>query len=112
MAKESFHGEKLGKNLFGLATTGFNLNRNALIDGSKLASSSKYGKTEIQRAHPGWNVSYKNSVGRLEDHDSLDLQGSQSHGQSLLPIDRQVPPDLQGADEGQRIRDQLLLPGR
>ena len=55
-AKQSFHQDKLGKNPFGMSTTGFNLNRTALIDNSKLASSSKYGKTEIQRAHPGWNV--------------------------------------------------------
>lgn len=39
-----------------MATTGFNLNRDTLIDRSKVASSSKYGKTELQRAHPGWNV--------------------------------------------------------
>jgi hypothetical protein len=56
MAKQSFHQERLGRNTFGLSTTGFNLDRNALIDKSKVASSSKYGKTEIQRAHPGWNV--------------------------------------------------------
>ena len=56
MAKKSFHQDKLGRNPFGLSTTGFNLNRTNLIDNSKLASSHKYGKTEIQRAHPGWNV--------------------------------------------------------
>jgi hypothetical protein len=58
MAKQSFNQETLGRNPFGLSSTGFNLNRNALIDTSKLASSSKYGKTEIQRPHPGWNVTY------------------------------------------------------
>lgn len=46
----------MGKNIFGFATTGFNLDRSALVDKSKVASSSKYGKTELQRAHPGWNV--------------------------------------------------------
>jgi hypothetical protein len=56
MAKQSFVQERLGRNTHGLATTGFNLDRSALIDRSKIASSSKYGKTEIQRAHPGWNV--------------------------------------------------------
>jgi hypothetical protein len=45
MAKQSFQQDKLGRNPFGLATTGFNLDRNALIDKSKVASSSKYGKT-------------------------------------------------------------------
>jgi len=56
MAKQSFQNEKLGRNSMGLSSTGFNLDRGALIDRSKLASSSKYGKTEIQRAHPGWSV--------------------------------------------------------
>lgn len=56
MTKLSFQQEKLAKNIFGLATTGFNLDRSALIDRSKVASSSKYGKTDIQRPHPGWNV--------------------------------------------------------
>ena len=45
MAKQSFTQDKLGKNAFGMATTGFNLDRTALIDKSKIASSSKYGKT-------------------------------------------------------------------
>ena len=56
IAKESFHQDKLGRNAIGLSTTGFNLDRGALIDRSKVASSHKYGKTELQRAHPGWNV--------------------------------------------------------
>lgn len=56
MAKQSFQNDRLGRNPYGLASTGFNLNREALIDTSKVASSSKYGKSEIQRAHPGWNV--------------------------------------------------------
>jgi hypothetical protein len=56
MAKQSFQNDRLGANRYGLASTGFNVNRDALIDRSKVASSSKYGKTEIQRAHPGWNV--------------------------------------------------------
>jgi hypothetical protein len=65
IAKQSFQQEKLGKNVFGFATTGFNLDRTALIDRSKVASSSKYGKTELQRAHPGWNVQTKIIIGRL-----------------------------------------------
>jgi hypothetical protein len=56
MAKQSFQNGKLGSNPVGLSSTGFNLDRGALIDRSKVASSSKYGKTEIQRAHPGWSV--------------------------------------------------------
>lgn len=56
MAKQSFQNDRLGRNHFGLSSTGFNLNRHDLIDKSKIASSSKYGKTELQRAHPGWNV--------------------------------------------------------
>jgi hypothetical protein len=45
MAKQSFQNERLGRNNFGLSSTGFNLNKEALIDTSKVASSSKYGKT-------------------------------------------------------------------
>jgi len=45
MAKQSFNQEKLGRNPHGLATTGFNLDRNAVIDHNKIASSSKYGKS-------------------------------------------------------------------
>ena len=56
MAKQSFYQDKLGQNTHGLSSTGFNLDRDALIDKSKIASSSKYGKTEIQRAHPCWSV--------------------------------------------------------
>ena len=40
----------------GLATTGFNITQDALIDHSKVASSHKYGKTELQTPHPGWIV--------------------------------------------------------
>lgn len=58
IAKSSFVPEKLDMNRSGLASTGFNLTQDALIDKSKLASSSKYGKTELQRAHPNWNVSH------------------------------------------------------
>jgi hypothetical protein len=45
VAKQAFSSEKFAKNPFGLSSTGFNLNKAALIDTSKLASSSKYGKT-------------------------------------------------------------------
>lgn len=43
-------------NRTGLATTGFNITKDAFIDKSKLASSSKYGKTGLQKAHPNWSV--------------------------------------------------------
>jgi hypothetical protein len=43
-------------NRSGLATTGFNLTKDALIDKSKNGSSHKYGKTEIQTPHPAWVV--------------------------------------------------------
>lgn len=56
IAKSSFVPDKLDLNRSGLASTGFNLTKDALIDTSKLASSSKYGKTGLQRAHPNWNV--------------------------------------------------------
>jgi len=58
MARQSFSQEKLGRNTSGLATTGSNLDRSLLIDKTKGASSSKYGKTSIQRAHPAWNVGF------------------------------------------------------
>lgn len=54
ISKESFSSQKLAKNLLGLSTNGFNVSREALIDQSKLASSSKYGKTAIQKSHPAW----------------------------------------------------------
>lgn len=56
IAKETFNRDRLDVNRTGLATTGFNITKEALIDKSKLASSSKYGKTEIQYAHPNWSV--------------------------------------------------------
>ncbi len=55
ISKECFSNTKLAKNLLGLSTNGFNVTGDAFIDGSKLASSSKYGKTAIQKAHPAWN---------------------------------------------------------
>ena len=45
MTKQSFNQDKLGRNIHGLATTGFNFDKNAVIDHSKRASSSKYGKS-------------------------------------------------------------------
>jgi hypothetical protein len=56
IAKQSFSQDKLAKNILGLSSTGFNLNKDALIDHSKFGSTSKYGRTAIQRPHPGWNV--------------------------------------------------------
>lgn len=45
MTKDAFRNPNLGVNLSGLATTGFNITKDALIDKSKAASSHKYGKT-------------------------------------------------------------------
>jgi hypothetical protein len=45
MAKQSLQNDRLGRNHFGLSSTGFNLSKDALIDRSKVASSSKFGKT-------------------------------------------------------------------
>lgn len=56
LARSSFQADKLDVNRTGLATTGFNLTSDALLDRSKVASSSKYGKTGLQRAHPHWSV--------------------------------------------------------
>lgn len=58
LARSSFNSEKLDVNRTGLASSGFNITHEALIDKSKSASSSKYGKTELQRAHPNWSVIY------------------------------------------------------
>jgi hypothetical protein len=49
----------LGKNTYGLATTGFNVSKEVFIDNSKLASSSKYGKSGLQKPHPNWSVIIK-----------------------------------------------------
>lgn len=54
--KDVLKNPEIGSNPKGLATTGFNLNKEALIDSSKLATSHKYGKTEIQTPHPAWIV--------------------------------------------------------
>ena len=56
IARQSFSKDKLDVNRTGLATTGFNITKDAHIDKSKLAYSSKYGKTALQTAHPNWNV--------------------------------------------------------
>lgn len=56
LAKSTLTSERLDINRTGLACTGFNLTNDALIDRSKMASSSKYGKTGLQRAHPHWSV--------------------------------------------------------
>ena len=58
LARSSFVSENLDVNRTGLASTGFNLTNDALIDRSKVASCSKYGKTGLQRAHPNWSVKY------------------------------------------------------
>jgi hypothetical protein len=56
--KEAFVDYTKG-NRNGLATTGFNITQDALVDHSKVASSHKYGKTELQTPHPGWIVLFK-----------------------------------------------------
>jgi hypothetical protein len=56
LAKNSLDSKRLDVNRTGLATTGFNVTKDAFIDQSKLASSSKYGKTGLQKAHPNWSV--------------------------------------------------------
>lgn len=56
MTKTSFTNDKLAKNIHGLATTGLNINKEVFIDQSKFGSSSKYGKSALQRPHPNWNV--------------------------------------------------------
>lgn len=48
---------EINLNRSGLATTGFNISKDALVDRSKNASSHMYGKSEIQKSHPGWVVS-------------------------------------------------------
>jgi hypothetical protein len=58
LARTSLDSKRLDVNRTGLATTGFNITKEAFIDKSKLASSSKYGKTELQKAHPNWSVIY------------------------------------------------------
>jgi hypothetical protein len=45
MARESFQNDRLGANPFGLSSTGVNLKGEALVDRSKVATSSKYGKS-------------------------------------------------------------------
>lgn len=54
VTKQCFSKQKLGKNSFGLSTNGFNVRPDVFIDPSKSASSSKYGKTAIQKSHPAW----------------------------------------------------------
>lgn len=54
--KEVFGSPEINMNRSGLATTGFNITKDALVDKSKIASSHKYGKTEIQKSHPAWVV--------------------------------------------------------
>jgi hypothetical protein len=54
--KDVFKDPNVNMNRSGLATTGFNVTKEALIDYSKVATSHKYGKTEIQTPHPGWIV--------------------------------------------------------
>ena len=49
MARQSFEN-------LGLATNKYNLDRTTMIDRDKIASTSKYGKSQIQRVHPSLNV--------------------------------------------------------
>jgi hypothetical protein len=45
MTRDVFTKPEINENRSGLATTGFNITKDALIDKSKNASSHKYGKT-------------------------------------------------------------------
>lgn len=56
ITKQSFSNSRLGTNVHGLATTGFNVDKKVFVDGSLLASSSKFGKTALQMPHPAWRV--------------------------------------------------------
>jgi hypothetical protein len=56
IAKQSFNDERLARNVLGLATTGFNVNKAAFVDQSKIGNTSKFGVSAIQKPHPSWNV--------------------------------------------------------
>jgi hypothetical protein len=56
MTKSVLSDPNVNANRTGLATTGFNIARDALIDKSKMAASHKYGKSELQTPHPSWVV--------------------------------------------------------
>lgn len=56
MTKSVLADPNINANRTGLATTGFNITRDALVDKSKQASSHKYGKSELQTPHPAWVV--------------------------------------------------------
>lgn len=73
IAKNSFSKDRLDVNRTGLASTGFNITKEAFIDQSKLASTSKYGKTALQTAHPNWNVTFLLLLVKLENHKSNNL---------------------------------------
>ena len=54
LTKDSFSSPKLGQNINGLSTNGFNVGKETFFNYSKLGQSCKYGKTGIQKAHPAW----------------------------------------------------------
>eukprot|EP00178_Gracilaria_changii_P001188 TRINITY_DN11670_c0_g1_i1.p1 TRINITY_DN11670_c0_g1~~TRINITY_DN11670_c0_g1_i1.p1 ORF type:complete len:131 (+),score=9.89 TRINITY_DN11670_c0_g1_i1:268-660(+) len=54
MTKSVLNSPDVNLNRSGLASTGFNITQDALVDKSKNASSHKYGKSELQRSHPAW----------------------------------------------------------
>lgn len=56
MTKSVLNSPDVNLNRSGLASTGFNITQDALVDKSKNASSHKYGKSELQRSHPAWVV--------------------------------------------------------
>lgn len=76
LARGTLTSDKLDVNRTGLATTGFNITKDAFIDQSKLASSSKYGKTAIQKSHPHWNVSHVIYLVIMEDNKPNKLHES------------------------------------
>jgi hypothetical protein len=56
-----------------LATNGFNVSKEAFIDKSMLASSSKYGKPTMQNPHPSWS----NEPMKSSTHDFFRNPNSQ-----------------------------------
>ncbi len=89
MTKQSFNNEKLGKNVYGLATTGFNVTKEVFVDNSKLASSSKYGKSALQSPHPNWSVNIKFILEYLMVYNhSISIQKSKPSIKSNLQTNR------------------------
>lgn len=82
IAKDSFSDPNLGKDNFQLSTTGFNLNKKALVDGSVDAESHKYGRQTIQKTHPSMDV------GKWVSHTHATHQSPDNH---VSPTFRPAP---------------------